>query len=419
MKLQLHWQILIAVVLAVFAGLLTTPDGFMHQAYDFVGKLFLNALKMLVVPLIVSSIICAVMGIGGRDFGRVGLKTALFYLLTGVLAVSVGIGMTNLIGPGVTAEGTGQELFELDKSEVEQRLDAVSGRGIGDLVAIFQRMVPPNIIAAAAEGQMLGLIFFSLLFGFFITRLSEERLPVLRTFWQATLDVMMSITHLIMRFAPYGVFALIAGVTTATGFTAFVPVLKFFLAVLLAIAVHALVVLPLLLAVIGRVNPLRHYRAMAPAMLTAFSTASSVATLPVTMDCVRDRAGVSERTAGFVLPLGATINMDGTALYECAAVLFIAQVYGVELGFAAQFLIATTALLTSIGVAGIPSASLVAITVILGAVGLPLEGIGLLLVTDRVLDMLRTATNVFGDSCGAVVIARSEGEHGVLAEPRA
>jgi Na+/H+-dicarboxylate symporter len=203
-------------------------------------------------------------------------------------------------------------------------------------------------------------------------------------------------------------------VVASTGFAAFAPLLAFFFTVLAALAVHFLVVLPLLLWFVGRVNPLRHYQAMAPALLTAFSTASSSATLPVSMDCVERRAGVSNRTSSFVLPLGATVNMDGTALYECVAAMFIAQAYGLELGFAEQFTVVLVALLTSIGVAGIPAASLVAITIILTAIGLPVEAVGLILAVDRVLDMCRTSVNIFSDSCGAVLIGRLEGEQGIL-----
>jgi Na+/H+-dicarboxylate symporter len=190
--------------------------------------------------------------------------------------------------------------------------------------------------------------------------------------------------------------------------------LTFFLTVLGALAIHLLLVLPLLLRLLGRVSPLRHYQAMTPALLTAFSTASSSATLPVSMDCVENRAGVSNRTTSFVLPLGATVNMDGTALYECVAAMFIAQAYGLELDFATQFTVVLVALLTSIGVAGIPAASLVAITIILTAIGLPVEAVGLILAVDRILDMCRTSVNVFSDSCGAVLIGRLEGETGIL-----
>jgi len=229
-------------------------------------------------------------------------------------------------------------------------------------------------------------------------------------------EVMMLITDWVMKFAPIGVFALVAKVVASTGFGAFKPLALFFVTVLAALAVHFFVVMPLLLRVFGRVNPLRHYRAMAPALLTAFSTSSSSATLPLTLECVEKNAGVSNRTSSFVLPLGATINMDGTALYECVAAMFIAQAYGVELGFAAQFTVVMVALLTSIGVAGIPAASLVAISIILATIGLPAEAIGLILAVDRILDMCRTTVNVFSDSCGAVLIARSEGEQDILSE---
>ena len=220
----------------------------------------------------------------------------------------------------------------------------------------------------------------------------------------------MMITELVMKFAPLGVFGLVAKTVAQSGLAAFVPLAGFFFSVLGALLLHMLVTLPLILWLVARVNPLRHYRAMTPALLTAFSTASSSATVPVTMECLEKNAGVSPRTTGFVIPLGATINMDGTALYECAAVLFIAQAYGVDLSLTQQFSIVVLALLTSIGVAGIPAASLVAITLILTSVGLPAEAIGLILAVDRVLDMCRTSVNVFSDACGAVVIARSEGE---------
>jgi Na+/H+-dicarboxylate symporter len=227
---------------------------------------------------------------------------------------------------------------------------------------------------------------------------------------------MMLITDWVMKFAPIGVFALVAKVVATTGLEVFKPLAFFFFTVLGALIIHFAVVMPILLTVLGRVNPVRHYRAMAPALLTAFSTSSSSATLPLTLECVEKNAGVSNRTSSFVLPLGATINMDGTALYECVAAMFIAQAYGIELSFATQFTVVLVALLTSIGVAGIPSASLVAISIILATIGLPVEAIGLILAVDRVLDMCRTTVNVFSDSCGAVVIARTEGEENILTD---
>jgi Na+/H+-dicarboxylate symporter len=249
-----------------------------------------------------------------------------------------------------------------------------------------------------------------------MTRVQHEYAEHLYSFWNGFFEVMLLITDWVMKFAPIGVFALVAGVVVNTGLDVFIPLGWFFITVLLGLGVHGLVVLPLLLRFAGGVNPARHIRAMAPALLTAFSTSSSSATLPLTIECVEKNAGVSNRVSSFVLPLGATVNMDGTALYECVAAMFIAQVYGVHLDFAQQFTVVVLALVTSIGVAGIPAASLVAISVILAAVGLPAEGIGLILAVDRVLDMCRTSINVFSDSCGAVIIGRLEGEKNILSD---
>ena len=421
MKLKLHWQIAIAIVLAIVCGLIFSPNthllgvGF-ADICAFLGTLFLNGLKMVIVPLVLSSIICGVANMGSGDgLGRLGGKTILFYMSSSLLAILVGLVFVNILAPGIVDGEPAQERLNLSSTEdVNATLDKVEGRGTGDIAAVFLRMLPPNIVSAAADGQMLGLICFALLFGFYMLKIEPENRNTLKSFWQGVFDVMMHITMLIMRFAPLGVFGLVAGTVLMTGFEAFKPLLIFFITVVLALATHMFVTMPILLKNIAKVKPTRHFRAMAPALLTAFSTASSSGTLPVTMECVEKNAGVSNKTTSFVLPLGATINMDGTALYECVAAMFIAQAYGLDLTFGTQFLIVLMALLTSIGVAGIPSASLVAITIILSAVGLPLEGVGLLLVTDRILDMLRTGVNVFSDSCCAVVIAKTEGEENVL-----
>jgi Na+/H+-dicarboxylate symporter len=279
------------------------------------------------------------------------------------------------------------------------------------------RLVPTNVFRAAADGELLGIIFFSLLFGFFITQLAPALQDTQKRFWNGAHDVMVGITGLLMKFAPYGVFALVAKVMAQTGWDAVRPLGIFFLCVLGALLLHGLVTLSLLLRLLGKVSPLQHLQRMNTVLLTAFSTSSSSATLPVTLRAVSERAGVSKRVSGFVVPLGATINMDGTALYECAAAMFIAQAYGLELSYTTQFIVVMIALLTSVGVAGVPSASLVAIVIILGAVGLPMEGVGLILAVDRVLDMCRTAVNVYSDTCAAVIIGRLEGERGIQAEP--
>jgi DAACS family dicarboxylate/amino acid:cation (Na+ or H+) symporter len=415
MKLALHWQILIALGLAALFGTATGIDGQILgvswlEIYDFLGALFLNALKMIVVPLVVAAIIIGVSNIGGHGgFSRLGIKTLSYYALTGLIAIVIGLVVVNVIQPGVgQSEPPAIE-------ENSQLMSAIEGKGAGDIVEVLLRMVPANIFEAAVEMQMLGLIFFSILFGYFMTQLTGPVRETMHNFWQGVFDVMMMITNLVMKFAPIGVFGLVAASVARTGFEQFGSLALFFVTVVLALALHFFVVMMLILRGLGKVqNPWLHYKAMFPALLTAFSTSSSSATLPVTMSNVEQRAGVSNRVSSFVLPLGATVNMNGTALYECVAVLFIAQLFGVDLSWTQQLLVVFLALATSIGVAGIPSASLVAISVILIAVGLPVEAIGLLLVVDRLLDMMRTAVNIFSDSVGAVVIARSEGEMNLL-----
>jgi len=419
LKLKLHWQILIAMVLAVIAGYASGTEASIggvtfYSMYGFVGGLFLSALKMLIVPLIMASIITGVAGIGtGKGFGRLGSKTVIYYFITSLLAILTGLFFVNLIVPGVVDGVPAGSLMGLE-ADVSDIVENAQGRGAGDFVTVFERMLPANIIKAAADGQMLGIITFSLLFAYYMVRIPAKYGSVMTNFWQAMMLIMLEITELVMKFAPIGVFALVAKVVASTGYDAVIPLASFAGTVFLALFFHSVITLPLLLAFVGRVNPLRHYQAMTPALLMAFSTSSSAATLPVTLDSVEKRAGVSNKVSSFVLPLGATINMDGTALYECVAVIFIAQAYGIDLSIGLQFLIVTTALLTSIGVAGVPAASLVAIVVILAAAGLPAEGVGLILAVDRILDMLRTTVNVFSDSSGAVIIARTEGEVDIL-----
>ncbi|MBK1649256.1 dicarboxylate/amino acid:cation symporter [Rhabdochromatium marinum] len=418
MKLKLHWQILIGLALGVLIGLLSGEQAALfgvqlYAIFTFVGALFLNALKMLVVPLIVSSIIIGIAGIGQSDaLGRLGLKTLGYYVLTSFLAVVVGLTVVNLIQPGVI-NGSAADVFGL-QADSGALAEQFADKGTSDIVEIFLRMIPINIVAAASAGQMLGLIFFSLLYGFFMARIETPYREAQFNFFNGIFQVMIRITDLVMKFAPIGVFALVAKTVASTGLEAFIPMAKFFLTVVLALGIHFFITLPLLLRFLGGVSPLRHYRAVSTAQLTAFSTASSSSTLPITMECIEKNAGVSNRTSSFVLPLGATVNMDGTALYECVVVLFIAQAYGIDMSLMTQLTVVLLALTTSIGVAGIPAASLVAIAIILSAVGLPLEGIGLVLAVDRLLDMMRTTVNVTSDSCGAVIIAKSEGEQGIL-----
>ncbi len=421
-KWKLHWQILAAIVLAIGAGWASGEDArtlgiHWFSVYDFLGRIFINALKMLIVPLIVSSIIVGIAGIAksGR-LGMLGAKTVGFYLTTTLLAVLAGLVLVSIVNPGVQdGQPVGDELaLTVGTSDVRERVGEGS---LTDLVELFVRMVPENIVASAANMDMLGLIFFSLLFGFFMARIEHPYAGTMLNFWEAAFQIMMKVTALVMMFAPIGVFGLVAKVVAQTGFDAAQPLLVFAATVAVALVFHLVVTISLLLKYVGRVSPVKMVQAMAPALLTAFSTASSMATLPLTLRCVRENVGVSQRTSSFVLPLGATVNMNGTALYECMAAMFIAQAYGLDLTFGVQFTIVVTALVTSIGVAGVPAASMVAIGIILTAIGLPLEALGVLFVFDRLLDMMRTAVNIYGDAVCAVIVARLEGEEGLFAVP--
>ncbi|MDI1301412.1 MAG: dicarboxylate/amino acid:cation symporter [bacterium] len=412
-RIALHWQILMAIFLGGIAGIalnhLALPaDNGIPVTLKMLGQIFMNGLKLIVIPLVVSSIIVGISSIG-EEIGRMGVNTLAYYIGSSVCAVLVGVLCVNLIEPGIFHGAPLGTQIALPAG-TSGALAKVQDKSLGDVLDIFLSMVPANLFGAALEGNMIGLIMFSLLYGFFAARLPSAAKEIQLQFWNGVQQIMVGITQVVLMFAPVGVFALIATTLADTGFGALLPMLWFFVTVLLGLAIHMLVTTSLFLHFVARVSPWRHIYAMAPALLTAFSTASSNATLPVTLRSLRERAGVSERVSGMSAPLGASMNMDGTALYECAAALFLAQAYGLDLSVAQQFTVVLIALLTGFGMAGIPAASLVAIAVILGALGLPLEAIGLLLITDRLLDMFRTAVNVYSDSVAAIFVASQEGE---------
>lgn len=455
----LHWQILLGLVIGAGLGAISAFTAITaaeaagdaegaealvvgrwdYMTFDLIGDLFIQGLKLIIVPIVVSSIVLSVSRIGGQDFGRLGLKTLTYYILSSALAILVGLTLVNVIAPGYTTDDAGNRAgilqgrdltaFDADVAEVSGRAE---GREFTSFLDVFRAMVPDNLFAAASDnGQLLGLIVVALLVGFFLSRISGEPQRAVTSFTEGVYAITLKVVDFVLALAPIGVAALIAQTIAQYGarlipsddFGEFATGIGLFAGTALgALAIHFFVTMPLILAFVARVNPLRHYQAMTPALLTAFSTASSSATLPVTMECVEDRAGVSNKTASFTLPLGATVNMDGTALYECVAAIFICQAFGLDLSFGQQFFVVAAALLTSVGVAGVPSASIVAIVLILttigNQVGVPLiAGLGLLWVFDRPLDMCRTAVNIFSDSVGAVTIARTEGETQVLAEP--
>jgi len=365
----------------------------------FLGTLFLNALKMVVVPLVVASMIVGVSSLGDvRKLGRTSAKTISFYLVTTGCSVLVGMVLVNIIRPGAGVESFGAFIPDLvETSRGKTLIDVVTG------------LIPSNVFKAAAEGQILPLIVFSLVFGGVLTAIGDKGKPVIALF-EGVNQAMMKIVYLIIWFGPIGVFALIGSIVaeqrdsieqlvTSLGW--------YFLTVVLGLLVHGLVTLPIMLRFLGRQRPVRYFINVGQALATAFTTASSTASLPVTIAAATEKNKIDRRAASFVLPLGATINMDGTALYEAVAAMFIAQIYGIELTIGAQVVIFLTATLASIGAAGIPHAGTVMMVIVLDAVGLPLEGIGLIWAVDWFLDRCRTTVNVWGDSVGAAVIANT------------
>jgi proton glutamate symport protein len=398
---KLHWQILAGMAIGIAVGLLGGRAWV--PWYGWLGELFLRALKMVVVPLIVSSLIVGVARLGHpREIGRLGTRTLVYYLATSALAILTGMLFVNLLQPGA-----GVEIPSLS-SGAEQVGQARS------LKEVLFSLVPVNPLGEMArfglsdEGGagLVGVIVFCILFGLGVAALPGDRQQAVVGFFEAAFDVMMTITQAIIRLAPVGVAALIAGVLAETGLDVVLPLLGYMATVLAALAVHFFVTIPLILWFVGKQHPYIYMKKVGLALATAFTTASSNATLPVSLECAEERAGIDNRVSGFVLPLGATVNMDGTALYEGVAALFIAQVYGRQLGVDDQLLLFVTALLASVGAAGIPHASLVMMTVVFEAVGLPLEAIGMLLGVDRLLTMCRTATNVWSDLAGAAVVSR-------------
>lgn len=395
MKLKVHTQILIAIVLGVVVGIaLGEKAGYLKP----VGDIFIRLLKMIIIPLILSSMVAGVVSLGDvHRLGRIGLKTFIYYTATTLLAVGVGLILVNLLAPGIGVNITAQVGVE----------PAV--REMPSVISIVHDIIPSNLLDAMAKDKVLSIILFSLVLGVAISSIGEKGRSLAGLF-EALNRVMMKITGWIMRLAPFGVFALMGYTIGTMGLSVVKPLAVYMVTVIVGLCIHAFITLPVLLGIVGRYSPLKLIKDVFSAVATAFSTASSAATLPITMDCLRRNTGVSNKVTSFVLPLGATVNMDGTALYEAVAAMFIAQAYGFELNVWQQLVIMLTATLASIGAAAIPGAGLVTMVIVLKAVNLPLEGIGMILAVDRLLDMLRTAVNVWGDACGTAVVAHLEGE---------
>ena len=403
LTLYIAVAIVLAILLAVFA------PGFAMQ-FELGGEIFLNLLTMMVVPLVMASVMSGIIGLGDiRKLGRPGGLAVTYYLMTTVLAVIVGLLMVNFIQPGVGVDQT-----TLDAGLAEGQV-STAGREDADLGTILRGLVlmlfTDNLIESAAKTSLLPLILFSIIFAGMLTTMGT-RVQALTEIIVQVNEALLSFILLLMKLAPFGIFCLVTarfGEAQAGGNLGAVlqQTGAYFGTVLAGLGVHAFITLPLILWIFTRRNPFRFMYQMSQALLTAFSTASSTATLPITMNCAVEKAKVSKQSSDFVLPLGATINMDGTALYEAAAAIFIAQAIGFELTITSQLVIAVTATMAAIGAAGIPEAGLVTMVIVLNAVGLPVEYIGLILSVDWLLDRFRTAVNVFGDSLGSAVVEKS------------
>ncbi|MEL7120019.1 MAG: dicarboxylate/amino acid:cation symporter [Bacteroidota bacterium] len=395
-----HWWVLISFVLAIPLGYFFGEE---LQFFEYIGTAFINLLKMIIVPLVTFSIINAI----GRfeksaDLRRLGLKTMLFYMSTSLLAIVLGLTLINIIQPGV-----GVNLPMTDQEKYKLSID-----GPRSLVDLLLKIIPENPIKALAEMKMLNVIFFSILFGAALSQLKGEIRTTFLNFSEAVYEIMIIITGWVIKLVPIGIFGLIIKAFNQAEVELFDAVVKYLLTVGAGLLIHLFITQPLILYIFTRKNPYQHFRRMSEAIVTVLATASSLATMPVTMKCVEEKAGVPRRITNFVIPLGATVNMDGGALFECAGALFVAQVLGFDLTLTQQLMVVFTALLASIGAAGVPSGGIVVIFIVLESIGI--RGatsdfiVGIMLAVDRPLDLIRGVVNIFGDSIGAVVIHETE-----------
>lgn len=375
-----------------------------------VGLVFLRLIKMVIVPLVFASLLVGVASLGDlRKLGRLGGKTLGYFLLTTTLAISIGLSLANIIRPGDYINPDDKQVLMAQYSSVatgKTKAAAEQPTSVDNLL----RIIPENPARAMAGGDMLQIIFFAIFFGIALTLIPEEKSKRVMAFFDAVNDAMVMCVHLIMKLAPYGVFALVANVVGQSGLSVLKALGVYSLVVLAGLAIHACAVYTSVVRLFGKVSALDFWRAIRPAQLIAFSTSSSSATLPVTMRCAKRNLGISNQTTSFVLPLGATVNMDGTALYQGVAAVFIAQVFNIHLTLGDQLNIVLTATMASIGAAGVPGVGMITLALVLTSIGVPTVGVALILGVDRILDMFRTATNVTGDMSATVMVAATEGE---------
>ena len=401
-KIGLTTKIFIGLIGGLIVGVIFNiliPHGFVRDTVIIdgicyvIGSGFIRLMKMLVVPLVFSSLVCGAASIGDTEtLGKIGVQTILFYLLTTMIAVTIAISVSFVINPG-----TG-----LDMASIQVADEVIAGKT--SMVDTILNIIPENPVNSLAEGNMLQIILFALILGVLLAQLGEEAGTINRIMQEIN-NIMMAMTTLIMGLAPYGVFCNIVRTFSNLGFDAFVPLIKYMLSVIAGLGVHCFVVYMLLLFVLTRLNPVKFLKKFFPVMAFAFSTSTSNATIPLNIDTLEEKIGVSRKIASFTIPLGATINMDGTSIMQGVAVVFAAQAYGMHLGLSGYLTVIATATLASIGTAGIPSVGLVTLSMVFTAVGIPVEAIALIMGIDRILDMMRTAVNITGDAICTIIIA--------------
>lgn len=403
-KMQLTTRIFLGLILGAITGILLYPVKdvpFVHKyiigfVFNLLGSGFMRAIKMMVVPLVFFSLVLGAANAGDiKKLGRIGSKTLFFYIATTAFAITIAITLANIINPG---SGMTMDIMSGAKFKASEP---------APFIDVLLNMIPTNPIKSLVDGDMLPIIVFSLLCGSALTLLGD-RTKALKDVFQQGNDMVLKVVEIVMYIAPFGVFGLIAKTFSTIGYGAIKPLMIYFFTVLLALILHALITYQGMLLAFTRQNPIKFFKAMVPALSVAFSTSSSAATLPVTMECVEDRLGVDKSVASFTLPLGVTINMDGTSIMQGVATVFIAQIYGIHLGIEQYLMVIVTATIASIGTAGVPGVGLIMLSMVLTQVGLPVEGIGLIMGVDRLLDMSRTVINICGDAACTLIVAQSE-----------
>ena len=416
-KLALHWKIIIGMFLGIIYGLIASKFMWIDFTNYWIkpwGVIFVNLLKLIAVPLVFASLVKGVTSLSDISrLSRIGGKTIILYLISTVISVTIGLILVNVVNPGSDFDKSSITLTSSGSDNTLKKIaTAESVKDDGPLQFVLD-IIPTNIFSAASKNSnMLQIIFFAILFGIAIVLIPEENTKYVKGFFNGINDIILKIVDLIMLAAPYGVFALLGGLVVDFGASSalFIALAKYSFTVIIGLLIMILIIYPLVIRIFTNIKYIHFFKGISPAQMLAFSTSSSAATLPVTMERCEEHLGVSEEVSSFVLPLGATINMDGTSLYQAVAAVFIAQAFGINLDLSQQLTIVLTATLASIGAAAVPGAGMVMLVIVLGAINVPAEGLALIFGVDRILDMLRTVVNVTGDATVATVVASTEGK---------